>query len=54
MGTDNEIPDPAPYTVDDCQGADGPSSEVTDSGLGAFADGADWNLDGLWVGWDIE
>jgi hypothetical protein len=54
MGTDNEVPDPAPYTVDDCQAADGPSSEVTDSGLGAFADGADWNWDGLWVSWDIE
>jgi hypothetical protein len=53
MGTDNEIPDPGPFTVEDCQGDDGPNQTAIDSGAGAFS-GDDWNLDGAWVSWDID
>jgi len=53
MGMNNEVPDPAPFTVEDCQAAAGPGEEVTGSMLGAFVDGADW-IEGMWVDWSIE
>ena len=54
MGDGNSIPETAPYSVDDCQDADGPNATVTDSDSGAFVAGSDWNLDGMWVNWEIE
>ena len=53
MGDGNEIPDPAPFTVDDCQAEDGPNDTVKSSEVGAFSDGAEW-MDGLWVDRAIE
>lgn len=53
MGDNNEIPDPAPFTVDDCQAEDGPNATVTGSDVGAFTGEADW-ITGNWVNWDIE
>ena len=53
MGDNNEVPDPGPFSVSDCQAADGPNAKVLDSELGAFSDGGDW-LEGMWLDWEIE
>jgi hypothetical protein len=53
MGEGNEIPDPAPYDVEACQEAEGPSEDVTGSDTGAFTGEADW-MQGLWVSWVTE
>lgn len=47
-GTNNTEPDPAPFTVDDCQADGGPNATVTGSETGAFTDEDDW-MDGAWV-----
>ncbi len=49
-GTGNSTPEPAPFSVTDCQGAQGPAASVTGSGIGAFKDEANW-LQGPWVEW---
>lgn len=53
MGTGNETPDPVPFTVADCTDEAGPKAAVTDSGVGAFTDSADWAT-GMWVDWATE
>lgn len=56
-GEDNEEPDPAPFTVEECLADGGPATSVIDSGIGAFPDGAavaEWHLDGAWVDWSEE
>jgi hypothetical protein len=50
MGAGNEVPDPAPFTLADCQADGGPNEKVTGSGIGAFKDEADWAT-GKWVEW---
>jgi hypothetical protein len=47
-GTNNDEPDPAPFTLEDCQEAAGPSDAVKESDVGAFAGDETW-MDGLWV-----
>ncbi len=47
----NELdPDPLPFTLDQCNAQGGPSSEVLESDIGAFAGDADW-MKGAWVDW---
>jgi hypothetical protein len=53
MGEANEIPDPAPFSVTDCQVEGGPNATVTGSDLGAFTGGGDW-LEGMWLDWAIQ
>jgi hypothetical protein len=48
-GTDNSSDD-GPFTLEDCQASGGPTSEVTGSEIGAFAESDDW-MEGLWVDW---
>lgn len=38
------------FDVGDCTANSGPNSAVTDSGVGAFAEDADW-LNGAWINW---
>jgi hypothetical protein len=47
-GTGNEEPDPVPFTLDDCQEAAGPTSDVKESDVGAFAGDETW-MNGRWV-----
>jgi hypothetical protein len=49
--TDNTLdPDPAPFTLDECNELEGPAAAVLDSDTGAFSGGADW-LNGTWIDW---
>jgi hypothetical protein len=52
-GTDNTEPDPAPFTIEDCQAEGGPAAAVRDSDIGAFAGDDSW-MEGLWVNWDAD
>lgn len=53
----NEEPDSPPFTVEDCLDANGPTTAVLESEMGAFPDEdavESWALDALWVDWSEE
>jgi hypothetical protein len=52
MGTGNSVPDPTPFSAEDCLAADGPAAAVAESAVGAFSGTVDdWKWDGLWISW---